>query len=242
MTKTTQFYAIQITLLVIVAVFLIFVYPLIGLDKLSIAPYFNVATQQFPLKHQFFLEQFMHTGLKRCIVIIAMMSLLMAMRANFMLAAGTTFFSRIKILVKNNYFLAFIGMVASTAVVSILKNTSIHGCPHNLTVYGGNLPLLTLFSQLPAGIKAGHCFPGGHASGGFSLLSFYFVFKQSKPMLAKFGLYGGLTLGFAMGWAQMMRGEHFLSHNLWTAWVVWSVLLGLYAINRAFNQHHLASN
>jgi membrane-associated PAP2 superfamily phosphatase len=26
-----------------------------------------------------------------------------------------------------------------------------------------------------------------------------------------------------MGWAQMMRGAHFLSHNLWTGWVIWCI-------------------
>ncbi|EMU16832.1 hypothetical protein ABNIH16_20160, partial [Acinetobacter baumannii ABNIH16] len=40
----------------------------------------------------------------------------------------------------------------------------------------------------------------------------------------------GILLGFMMGWAQMMRGAHFLSHNLWTGWVVWAINILFYAI------------
>jgi membrane-associated PAP2 superfamily phosphatase len=50
------------------------------------------------------------------------------------------------------------------------------------------------------------------------------------PKLAKVGLILGLILGFAMGWGQMMRGAHFMSHNLWTAWVVWVLLLAQYLL------------
>jgi membrane-associated PAP2 superfamily phosphatase len=42
-----------------------------------------------------------------------------------------------------------------------------------------------------------------------------------------------LVLGFSMGWAQMMRGEHFLSHNLWTAWLVWAVLFVLFTLKNS---------
>lgn len=74
----------------------------------------------------------------------------------------------------------------------------------------------------------GHCFPGGHASTGFSLLSGFFVFRKSHTKLAYFFLFIGLVLGFIMGWGQMMRGAHFLSHNLWTAWVIFAFNLVLY--------------
>jgi membrane-associated PAP2 superfamily phosphatase len=59
----------------------------------------------------------------------------------------------------------------------------------------------------------------------------YFVFRQSDKKRAYFYLVAGLILGFAMGWAQMMRGAHFLSHNLWTAWVIWLVNVGFYLFN-----------
>ena len=58
----------------------------------------------------------------------------------------------------------------------------------------------------------------------------FFAFRKAAPKRAYFYLGAGLILGFAMGWAQMMRGAHFLSHNLWTAWVVWCCNVALYPL------------
>ncbi len=234
--QSKRFYCQQIALLALFALFLVFIYPKTGLDQTLIAPYFNVVLHRFMLKHHVFLEQYMHTHLKALITLIAISALLLGLKVSIYKTTGVSFLTRLQLLYTNAYFFAFIGMVVSTSVVSILKSISIHGCPKDLTMYGGSLPLLDLFARLPSGVKAGHCFPGGHASGGFALMAFYFAFKEIKPKLAKLGLICGLALGFAMGWAQMMRGEHFLSHNLWTAWVVWTTLLMLTFVYKTTNK------
>lgn len=231
MTSVHHFVIKQLSILLVSACFLLFIYPNTNLDSLFIAPYFDVETKTFPLKHQAFLESFMHTGLKYCIIVIAVTSLLMALISSIYAPFRASIFIHSKIIFKNVYFIAFIGMVFSTSVVAFLKSISIHGCPNDLTLYGGNLPLFALFEKLPKATQAGHCFPGGHASGGFALAAFYFAFRDTKPRFAKWMLTISLTLGFAMGWAQMMRGEHFLSHTLWTAWIVWLVLLLLYILH-----------
>ncbi len=230
-------YLFECSALALSACFLIYIYPTTGLDKILIAPFYDVSVHRFPLKHQVFLEEFMHLGLKYCMVAIAMTVLAIALRANAYLPFKASLFSRLKNLVTNPYFLVFIGMVISSSVVSIFKNMSIHGCPKDLLVYGGNLPFLNLFEQLPAGAKAGHCFPGGHASGGFALMAFYYAFRDSKPKFAWAMLLISLVFGFAMGWAQMMRGEHFLSHNLWSAWVVWFVLFVLFTAKKIIEKN-----
>jgi membrane-associated PAP2 superfamily phosphatase len=227
----------QCSALLLSACFLIFIYPATGLDQILIAPYYDASVNRFPLKHHVFLEEFMHFGLKYCMVAIALTSLSIALQANIRAPFKASFFARLKNLVINPYFLAFIGMVISSSVVSILKNTSIHGCPNDLVMYGGNLPFLNLFEELPAGVKAGHCFPGGHASGGFALMAFYYAFRVSKPKFARAMLLISLVFGFAMGWAQMMRGEHFLSHNLWSAWVVWLVLFVLFTAKKIIEKN-----
>lgn len=223
--------------LLISAFYLIFVYPKSGLDQTLITPYFDVVSHRFPLKHQLFLEQYMHLGLKYCMVAVAIISLIVALRANTRAPSRASIFTRIKNVVKNPYFLAFIGMLVSTTTVSVIKGASMHGCPNDLTLYGGILPLLPLFAHLPTGVKAGHCFPGGHASGGFALMAFYFAFRESKPKFASAMLVISLLVGFAMGWAQMMRGEHFLSHNLWSAWTVWLVLFVLFSIKKLIEKN-----
>ncbi|MEW7964857.1 hypothetical protein AB0858_09495, partial [Acinetobacter baumannii] len=65
---------------------------------------------------------------------------------------------------------------------------------------------------------------------GFILMTGYFVYRLEQPKRAYFYLFSGILLGFMMGWAQMMRGAHFLSHNLWTGWVVWAINILFYAI------------
>ena len=235
--RAAFFNAKQFAGLTFSACFLLFIYPSTGLDQLLIAPYFDVASHSFPLKHQVFLVQFMHLALKYSMVVVATASLLAALQSNNHAAYRASLFIFLKALFKKPYFMAFVGMVLSTGAVSILKGASIHGCPSDLSLYGGHLPLLKLFEHLPAGVAAGHCFPGGHASGGFALMAFYFAFRDCKPKFANAMLVLALVLGFAMGWAQMMRGEHFLSHNLWSAWLVWLVLFVLFVIKRMIEKN-----
>ena len=198
------------------ALFLIFIYPKTGLDQRLIAPYFNAINQQFALKHSWFLESVMHSGLKYGLVLIAISTLL----ASFVVHI----YGPLKAY-QARLLWVFIIMLVSTTAIAILKSYSMHGCPNDLTQYGGDLPYLQLFDALPIGVEMGRCFPGGHASGGFTLMAFYFAFSDVQPKFAKSMLLILITLGFVMGWTQMMRGEHFLSHNLWSAWLVWAICL-----------------
>ncbi|MBV6618996.1 phosphatase PAP2 family protein, partial [Acinetobacter baumannii] len=100
-----------------------------------------------------------------------------------------------------------------------------HACPWNMVHPNTLGSYIWDFSA-----KHGHCFPGGHASAGFILMTGYFVYRLEQPKRAYFYLFSGILLGFMMGWAQMMRGAHFLSHNLWTGWVVWAINILFYAI------------
>ena len=235
--SANRFYQKQVAGLLFTAILLIFIYAKTGLDAYLIAPYFDVASQSFPLKHQFFLEKIMHLGLKYCMILIALVSLWAGLRGSIHAVAGASVFNQFIGHHQKPFIWAFVGMVVSTSIVSYLKSVSMHGCPNNLTMYGGNLPLFALFEHLPKGITAGHCFPGGHASGGFALMAFYFAFRELKPKFSAVMLALGLVLGFSMGWAQMMRGEHFLSHNLWTAWLVWLVLFALYMLKKLIEKN-----
>lgn len=112
--------------------------------------------------------------------------------------------------------------LVSTLLVGLLKSHSAHACPWSLVQVNHQGFDWLLYSQ-----QAGHCFPGGHASAGFGLIALFFAYWPSQPKKALLYLLASVVLGFAMGWGQMMRGAHFLSHNLWTLWVCWAVnLLG----------------
>ncbi len=206
----------QMLVLFLSALFLIFIYPKTGLDQRLMTPYFDGVNQQFSLKNAWILETVLHTGLKYCIIFVALGTLLAGFAGNIHAPLKPH---------QQALLWVFTVMMMSTSAVSLLKHHSIHGCPNDLLLYGGNLPYLQLFDALPTGVEMGYCFPGGHASGGFALMAFYFAFRDVQPKFAQSMLTLSLILGFAMGWAQMMRGEHFLSHNLWSAWVVWAICL-----------------
>ena len=46
-------------------------------------------------------------------------------------------------------------------------------------------------------------------------------------------LAGAMLAGFVFGLAQQVRGAHYLSHTLWTAWLCWTVAAG---VDAAVNQ------
>lgn len=120
----------------------------------------------------------------------------------------------------------------SALLISILKSTSIHSCPWDLSMYGGHAPWLPLFGNWGANIQPGHCWPGGHASGGFALIAGYFSFREFRPKWARIFLVTGFILGLIMGFVQVMRGAHFISHNLWTLWFIWAFCFALDSVFR----------
>lgn len=210
----------QVLYLIICAVFLLWIYPKTNLDFDLIKPYYDAENKIFSLKNDLFLTQFMHLGLRYFVISIALITLLLAVFGKEL---------KLSALVRRQLSWSFAGMMLSTLAVSILKSQSMHACPWDLTQFGGGLPYYPMLTSLPTGEVGGHCWPGGHASGGFALMAFFFAFRRTHPIFAYVSLVISLMLGFVMGWGQMIRGAHFLSHSLWSAWVVWLVLLVLSA-------------
>jgi len=211
----------HLLLSLVFAVLMALVYPVLQLDRYVTDLFFDANLQQFPLKHHPLFEQWAHTNLKWQMVSIALGSLLVS---------GAAYWVRALKPYQSALFWVFVGMVVSTTVVAILKHYNQHGCPWDLAIYGGNLPFFELFSNPPSDMEAGRCFPAGHPSGGFALLAFYFAFMRSWPRFADRMLWLALFSGLLMGFVQIMRGAHFLSHVLWSGWVVWVSLLVLYWI------------
>lgn len=86
-------------------------------------------------------------------------------------------------------------------------------CPYHLKSYGGEMPTCHVFrscSQLWSE-RIGSCFPAGHASGGFALISFRML-RRKKLLITLLGL----SIGFIMSTYQMIRGAHFFGHTLTT--------------------------
>ena len=191
-----------------------------SLDLALIDPWVS-KSGQFLLRDNWYLAELNHRYVKDLLILVYV-SFLVVWLASFK-------FEKIKSL-RWTYGYFFAMVILSTSIIGLLKSQSAHACPWNTTI-----PTAQGFFWDFSTTK-GHCFPGGHASTGFALMAGYFVFRQSNQKRAYFFLFSGLILGFAMGWAQMMRGAHFLSHNLWTAWIIWLVNVIFYLWhNKKFN-------
>ena len=123
-----------------------------------------------------------------------------------------------------------VSVVLSVGIIGLLKMLTNVDCPWDLHLFGGKYPFVHLFADRPDSLRPGHCFPAAHASSGFALMALYFVFRERSSMLAKWGLLLGVAAGLVFGVAQQSRGAHFLSHDVWSAFITWLVALTTYTV------------
>lgn len=186
--------------------------------------YYDPVQRAFPWDKTWFARDFMHGYLKNVIV-----------WCGFILMVGALVdlvfpFSRIAPLLRLQ--LRFIALSAwlEPLLVRSLKDLSNLHCPKYIDLYGGSAPLLRLLDAVPPGWHPGHCFPAGHASAGMWLSALAILWLPTHPKKALAVFFGGLSIGLTMGWVQQMRGMHFLTHTLATAWLSTALLLGLLAV------------
>jgi len=135
-----------------------------------------------------------------------------------LLIGAALFVKRVR--VRALYLLACLAVVS--VVATQLRAVTGMATPLELKEFGGVHDHLLLFQPKPAGYPS-HAFPAGHASGGFALLGLYWVLVARRWR----GLALGLGVGCWMGFYQVARGEHFLSHTLATAALAWLLCAGL---------------
>jgi membrane-associated PAP2 superfamily phosphatase len=112
----------------------------------------------------------------------------------------------------------------ASAVISALKGLNSTSCPWEMAAFGGVAQHLSHWSGwfMPDG-GSGRCFPAGHATSGFAFVGGFFALRHHLPRLARGWLAGALVAGLVLGAVQQLRGAHFMSHTLWTAWICWMV-------------------
>lgn len=127
---------------------------------------------------------------------------------------------------KTGILIVLFSAVMVPLTVGALKAITNIPCPRDLTHYGGIYPHITLFMSYPQdffqyeNIK---CYPAGHASGGFALLSLLFLVKKKSFKIMTAILV--LSIGWAMGIYKMLIGDHFLSHTVITMILSWLIIL-----------------
>ena len=121
----------------------------------------------------------------------------------------------------------WLSIAGGALAITVLKRLNHTSCPWDLVEFGG---VARHVSHWLWGVRdggAGHCFPAGHASTAFAYLAGWFVLRRSAPRAAGRWLLGALLAGMVLGLAQQMRGAHYMSHTLWTAWICWAWGLAL---------------
>jgi len=175
----------------------------------------------FSGEHSYFLENFLHDRAKQGVILIGVLAI-----------AGllSSWLYRPWASMRRPFGYLVLAMALSTAIVNPVKTlTGVH-CPWDLSRYGGEETYTPLLAERAPTLHPGRCWPGGHASSGFTLFALYFVLRDRRPRLARAALLFALSLGTLFSLGRVMQGAHFLSHNVWTALFDWLICLGFYRL------------
>jgi membrane-associated PAP2 superfamily phosphatase len=191
-----------------------------GLDWWLSDLFFDSRSRSFPLRGDPFLEHVLHYQVKYVVIAVAL-----TISGAWLVSYTAPRLARYRRVL----MFVWLAMVLSTSAISGLKALSGKHCPYDLAIYGGWAPYRGLMESLPDGVAPGHCFPGGHASTGFSLFAIYFAaLHLGRRRLAAAALAVAFLLGLTLGMGRVAQGAHFLSHSIWTALICWAVIALLY--------------
>lgn len=171
----------------------------------------------FALRDNWFLVHVMHEGTKTLSWILVILLL-----ASIFWPVG--FLRRLD---RGERVQLALSVIVSVLVISVIKYGSRTSCPWELNTFGGAAQYVSHWSWGKFDGGGGKCFPAGHASAAFAFLGGYFLLARRVPEVARWWLAGAVLGGLALGLAQQMRGAHYMSHTLWTAWICWATGLAI---------------
>lgn len=137
---------------------------------------------------------------------------------------------------KKGLVIVLVSCLTVPLFIGLLKATTNVPCPTDIKRYGGNYPYVTVLSKYPDTFHQTEnirCYPAGHASGGFALMSLFFLFTSRRNK--KIALISTLAIGWTIGNYKMIIGDHFFSHTLITMIISWLMILLIVKISRYFN-------
>ncbi|MGY4877226.1 phosphatase PAP2 family protein [Vreelandella aquamarina] len=180
------------------------------------------------LKDSFIAQAVIHQGGKNLSVFLGLLTLIILI---------TSFFWQRLSAWRWPLLYLFLATLLSTLTVSIIKQLISMECPWDLTRYGGPVGFISLLEARPPYLPDSACFPSGHASAGYAWISLYYFFLLTRPSLRWLGLGIAILLGLTFGITQQLRGAHFLSHDLWTIMICWTISFMLSrALSLSINQ------
>ncbi len=124
------------------------------------------------------------------------------------------------------YWIMLLSIIFVPALIAGAKYVTNVYCPYQLNIYNGLYPFVSILESYPADFiqpKPGRCFPAGHATAGFAFMALFFCFDT--PWKRWLGLAVGLAVGWTAALYQMYRGQHFLSHSVFSMIAAFMVIL-----------------
>lgn len=198
----------------------------IGNTDPLIADYFyKIQGEAWVWKDSWITEAFFHKGGRALSILLALILLMIV---------GISWVNRSLLPHKKPLLYLFLATVFGSLFVSVFKSLLAVSCPWEFDRYGGTLIYSTVFEQLFLRNGEG-CFPAGQASAGYAWISLYFFGLNYRSRWRWLGLAVPLLAGLVLGFAQQIRGAHFISHDVWTLAICWFTSLGLYIF--VFNPH-----
>ena len=215
---TTKNINFKIIVTSIILIFVILIFQFTELDIFVQTHFFNFETKKWIIdENEPILKFFFYDGAKNSLLIFAILILF------------SLIFFRKKSIIKEYQKGLIIVLLAAAIVPSVvgtLKAISNTPCPNNINYFGGKYPDIKVFDSYPKDFvqkSKAKCWPAGHASGGFALLSLFFLFKSTTNR--KKSIIFALIIGWSMGLYKMLVGDHFLSHTIITMLLSWLLIL-----------------
>ena len=135
------------------------------------------------------------------------------------------------ILLQKKILFLVLSLIFIPLIVATLKHYSPVHCPNFIEQFGGtfrHISPLEIFNSEIFFRYNGKCFPAGHASGGFALISLYFISPTARYKLL--ALLTSFTFGWIMGLYQIAKGAHYLSDTIVTLAIAYITSLTLHTI------------
>lgn len=138
---------------------------------------------------------------------------------------------------KKGILIVVLSAIFVPGVTGVLKAHTNMPCPHQEKHYNGPYPRTAVWECYPEDftLKQTKCWPAGHASGGFALMSLFFLFKKKRNRFLGLGL--GVILGWITGGYKMIIGDHFFSHTWITMVLAWFIIIILARITKIEKEH-----
>lgn len=188
-----------------------------------------------PDKHQWLINPQLHKALApffyngpKVFYALTCVALLVALCSSYK-------FTQIRPYIPNILVLLLSLILVPTVVAGAKYFTNVY-CPYQLNIYNGLFPFVRVLDSYPADfvqIKEGRCFPAGHATVGFAFMALYYFFEKKSYRIS--GLIFGVVLGGIAAFYQMLRGQHFLSHSLFSLVAsFWLIMVINFLVRRFF--------